>query len=390
MRLLQVTSYYEPAWAYGGPPRVMSDFARGLAGRGHEVTVYTSDVLDSSSRVRPLEQDIGGVHVRRFRNLSNALAWNHKKYLPPGLVVEAVRQVRGFDVVHATDARTVPTAAAYLAARIANVPLVVSAHGSLPASTGLRGTVKDAYDAVFVRPMLERASLMLAQTAHEERLYVNAGGRPDRVELLPLPLDLEAVPADLDRSFLRRRLGIAEGTPIILFLGRINYLKGLDVLVEALGPALEAGEAVLCIVGRDDGQWSELAAEHGGLLRAGAVHYLGPLYGAERFHAYASADVFCLTPRHWEETSVASLEAAAAGTAIVVTEQADVPGLESSGGGFVVELAPTAIRQAVSRALPHAVEMGARARGLVERQHDRRAVVGRLEGLLEDLIARAG
>ena len=46
MRVLQVTPYFAPAWAYGGPPRVMSDFASGLAARGHEVDVLTTDVLD--------------------------------------------------------------------------------------------------------------------------------------------------------------------------------------------------------------------------------------------------------------------------------------------------------------------------------------------------------
>ena len=78
MKILQVTPYFAPAWAYGGPPRVMADYARGLVSLGHEVTVFTTDVLDESSRASPAVEDLDGAHVRRFRNISNDLAWRTK------------------------------------------------------------------------------------------------------------------------------------------------------------------------------------------------------------------------------------------------------------------------------------------------------------------------
>ncbi len=379
MRILQVTSYYAPAWPYGGPPRVMAEFGAGLAARGHDVTVFTSDVLDEQQRARPLRETLDGVRVERYRNLSNTLAWRTKKYLPPGLVAATARRIRGFDVVHATDARTLATATAYLAARSAGVPFCLSAHGSLPGSDGLRGAVKGVYDRLLVRPMLGRAALLLAQTGHEARLYLEAGGSSDAVKLLPLPLDLTAVPSTPRRQ--------RDGLPTVLFLGRIHYLKGLDVLVEAVEPLLDAGEARLVIVGRDDGQWQALAARHRRLLESGSLQFLGPLYGDERFRAYADADVFCLTPRHWEETSVAALEAAAVGTPVVVTEQADIPGLAASGGGFVVPLDVERIRGAVREALARRDELGPRARALVAREHDAETVVERLEGYLRAVVS---
>jgi glycosyltransferase involved in cell wall biosynthesis len=111
------------------------------------------------------------------------------------------------------------------------------------------------------------------------------------------------------------------------------------------------------------------------------VRFLGPLYGDERFEAYVDADVFCLTPRHWEETSVASLEAAACGTPVVVTEQAELPGLAPETGGFVVSLDPPAVRAAVEAALDDR-GMGERARRHVLAQHGRDAVVDQLESYL--------
>jgi glycosyltransferase involved in cell wall biosynthesis len=378
VRILQVTPYFAPAWAYGGPPRVMYDYATGLAARGHEVTVFTTDVLDEHERAAPAREELDSVVVRRFPNVSNSLAWRRKKYLPRGLGAALRREIGGFDVVHVADARTVPTALAFRAARRRGVPLCLSVHGSLPGSTGLRGTAKAAYDRAFVGPMLASAALLLAQTEHEARLYVEAGGREDAVAILPLPLDVDAcTPAAGFR-------GMPDDARVLLFLGRIHRLKGLDLLVGAVEPLLD-GSVVLAVVGRDDGQLRELESRFARLVDSGALRFLGPVYGDERFAAYSAADVFCLTPRHWEETSVAALEAASCGTPVVVSEQAELPGLEAAGGGFVVPLDGGAIRSAVERALAGGDEMGARAREHVRREHGKDRVVERLEAHLREI-----
>ena len=386
MNILQVTPYFAPAWAYGGPPRVMYDYARGLAARGHRVDVLTTDVLDARSRAAPAFELMDGIRVRRLPNLSNGLAWRRKKYLPRGLLRRLARELAGYDAVHVTDTRTYLTAATSVAARVRGVPFCLSPHGSLPGSSGLRGAVKRAYDVALVRPMLARAALLLAQTDHEAALLRAFGAGEEAVRQLPLPLDLDALPERRPTGVFRDRIGVAPDAPLALFLGRIHRLKGLDLLLEALEPLLQRRELTLAIVGRDDGQWAELETRFAPLLQSGAVHFAGPLYEEDRLDAYADADVFCLTPRHWEETSVAALEAAACGTPVVVSEQADIPNLASSGGGRVVELEPVAIRTAVQETLGRAAEMGAAARALVARQHAREAVVERLEGYLLEAV----
>ena len=221
-RILQVTPYYAPAWAYGGPPRVMSDFASGLAARGHDVDVLTTDVLDDERRATPREEVLDGVLVRRLPNLSNSLAWRTKKYLPRGLMRRLAVEAPRYDVVHVTDIRTYLTAAAYLATRARRTPLALSAHGSLPGSTGLRGKVKDVYDMALVRPDAPPGRLLFAQTAHEARLYEQFGGRPGAIVQLPLPLPpltsstrrAQVLPA-VDRRRPRRhgRFSFSEGQP---------------------------------------------------------------------------------------------------------------------------------------------------------------------------------
>jgi glycosyltransferase involved in cell wall biosynthesis len=382
VRILQITPYFAPAWAYGGPPRVMTDYARGLVALGHEVDVYTSDVLDEHERARPVRETLDGIHVRRYRNVSNSLAWRTKKYLPLALPAALAREVTRYQAVHVTDTRTFLTAAAHVATRARHVPLVLSAHGSLGRSEGLRRRVKDLYDRPFVRPMLARSPLLLAQTKHEASMYEELGGRPETIKLLPLPLPPIASPSA--PGAFRVQLGIGDEERLLLFLGRIVHHKGLDVLIKSVEPLLGDG-TTLAVVGRDDGQLRELQARFAPLFADGRVRFVGPLYGDERFGAYADADVFCLTPPHWEETSVASLEAAAVGTAVVLTEQAELPGIEAAGGGYVVPLDREAIRAAVEKALIRSSEIGSAAQKHVLAQHAPQAVVARLEQYLLEI-----
>src|SRR5689334_12496695 len=90
LSILHVVPYYEQAWAYGGIPRVASALARGLARRGHRVTVCTTDACEAGRRLSrapaPAAADPAGVAVRVFRNVSNSAAYHLQLFTPVGLV----------------------------------------------------------------------------------------------------------------------------------------------------------------------------------------------------------------------------------------------------------------------------------------------------------------
>ena len=88
MRILQVTPYFYPAWTFGGPVKAVYELSKELVKKGHDVTVYTTDVCDRVSRSdvksnAPVQVD--GIRTYYFRNISKALACNYQLFLSPSL-----------------------------------------------------------------------------------------------------------------------------------------------------------------------------------------------------------------------------------------------------------------------------------------------------------------
>src|SRR6476469_7163265 len=99
MRILHVVPYYRHAWAYGGIPRLATTMTRGLARRGHHVTVLTTDACDAHSRTSPDDRtDTGGVDVRVFRNVSKRLAYHWQFFTPSGLAAHLRSAAASFDI----------------------------------------------------------------------------------------------------------------------------------------------------------------------------------------------------------------------------------------------------------------------------------------------------
>lgn len=384
MKILLGVLYYEPAWAYGGPPKMVSDLARHLARRGHDVTVCTTDALDANARLPAGEQQLGGVRVVRFRNASNALAWRLKIFLPVGMQRWLAQHVARFDVVHLFDTRTMLNAWAAQAASAAGVPFVLSVWGSLPRGEGWRAMVKRRYDHKHARTLFGGAAALLAQNDHEARLYAEFGGDAARTVLWPLGVDPDEFATLPPRGGLRARLGLSDDVPLALFVGRLHELKGLAPLIRAFARAAVPA-AHLAIVGRDDGFLATAQALARELGIADRVHFPGGLYGPDAVAAYVDCDLFCITPTHFEETSLASLAAAACGRPLVINDRCGVPWLDEYDAGIVAndeEAVAAALRILLGDPARRA-QMGANARRMVEERFSAPRVVDQIETIYQ-------
>jgi D-inositol-3-phosphate glycosyltransferase len=216
----------------------------------------------------------------------------------------------------------------------------------------------------------------------------------DRVAIVPPGVD-HRIFAPGDRDAARRRLGLA-GRDVLLFVGRIQPLKGADLAVRILG-ALGDSNAMLLIVGGPSGpdgeeeqrRLEELVTELG--LEA-QVRFVPPQPHDELAEFYRAAHV-CVVPSHTESFGLVALEAAACGTPVVA---AAVGGLQSivshTETGFLVEgRAPEDYAGPVAHLFDRPDEAAAMGRRAVERTATSRwsITAARLRRLYADLASRA-
>jgi len=221
LRVLQVTPYYAEAWAYGGVPRAATALARGLARRGHKVTVCTTDAAEPAGRARG-EAGADGVDVRVFPNVSNALAYHLQLFLPRGMDRWLAEHAADFDVAHLHACHNVPTARAARRLRAAGVPYVLSPHGTAP-RIERRRALKWMFDHTVGRGVLEGAARLLAVSEAERRQLLALGAPAAAIEVVPNPVELAdfiAIPRGRFRA--ARRLA---GRRLVLFLGKLTPRK---------------------------------------------------------------------------------------------------------------------------------------------------------------------
>lgn len=357
----------------------MYEEATELARRGMHVEVFTTDAYEADRRIEaPRYRVEDGVVVHRFPNLSNRLAFEKYRFTPRGLV-SGLRSIET-DAIHLSEVRHELALATFHAASRRDIPLVVSAHGTLPLRDGWKATLRRAYDRAFVGPMLRRSVALLGQTSHECDLYRRFGVDDAKIRLLPLGVGAPPPAGD------NLELGPPPGVPFVLFLGRIHELKGVDRLVDGFARSRAASYHHLVIAGRDDGALAGVEARVDGLGLRDRVHFPGPIYGDARFDAYRQAALFAITPTHFEETSLASLEAASVGTPLLVSEEADLPFLVEYDAGRVVP-AGADVTPALDEMLGHDLAaMGAAAKRMIDERHLWPVVAATFEQIMQESV----
>jgi glycosyltransferase involved in cell wall biosynthesis len=323
MKILHVVPSYYPAVRYGGPIRSVHGLARGLAARGHEVHVYTTNVNGSSNADLPLgvPLDLDGVSVWYFPT-----ALGRRLYRAPGMDRALYMNIGDFDILHTHSVFLWPTTAAARAARKRKVPYVVAPRGMLVASLIRQKSwvAKRAWIAAFERRNLAEAAAVHATSQVEVEDIDKLRLQYKRMIVVSNGTE---IPTRITKNYKWVR-------PTILFLGRVNWKKGLDRLIAAMGFLPEAD---LVIAGDDDDGYRavlETLADKLGV--ASRVHFLGPIHGPDKWSLFASADVFAL-PSYSENFGNTILEAMAVGCPIVVTrEVGSAKIVNDSGCGVVV------------------------------------------------------
>lgn len=173
--------------------------------------------------------------------------------------------------------------------------------------------------------------LIAANPLEKAQMIWLYGADPAKIEVIPCGVDLKLfhpIPRDEAKAYLE----MPQDHTMVLFVGRIEPLKGIDVLIEAMALLLKdkderSDEVCLCIIGGDpDADADTLNREISRLQRmretlgiADVVTFLGKRAQDTLPYHYSAAEV-CVVPSHYESFGMVALEAMACGTPVIASK----------------------------------------------------------------------
>jgi glycosyltransferase involved in cell wall biosynthesis len=395
MRILHVYSTLSPQ--AGGPAKVIPELVKAQAARGHKVVVATTNVRKSTG--------IGTYRSAGWDSLADGQVrvFYGAAQVPPlmaslGLGRYLRRAIPEFDIVNVFGVYRFPQSAAAFWCRRYGVPYIVRPHGSLdPFLFGKSNTnlmLKRLYERWFALPALDAASA-IHFTSEEER---------DRASFLRLQVPTFVVPNGLEwepyvnlpaKGPFRAKWGIGQEEPVVLFLGRLHFKKGLDLLVPAFERVRRAiPNAQLVIAGPENDSYGakvrSWVAERG---LDSAVRFTGHLDGDDVRRAYVDADVFAL-PSYTENFGMTVIEAMACALPVVISDQVNIHrDVEDAGAGLVTRCDVDELAHALTALLGDSRlrrRMGSAGRRHVEHFYGWPAAVEALDRQYKTVIDRGG
>jgi D-inositol-3-phosphate glycosyltransferase len=205
------------------------------------------------------------------------------------------------------------------------------------------------------RKLVRDCQRVLAATEREkEHLVRFYSAEPEKVGVVPCGVNLSLFRL-MDKRTARRQLGLADDESIVLFVGRLAPIKGIDRLLKAVTHLQTIKALRLLIIGGDDHDTPESQNLRRLAWQLGIqdhVTFLGRVEHEELPPYYCAADVLAL-PSHYETFGLVALEALASGTPVVATQVGAMEEILRQGktGCVVANGAPQALAAGIEKFL---------------------------------------
>lgn len=337
MKILNVSNTID-AVTGGGEAERSFQMSKFLAQSGADCRVLTIDTGLDDERKRFL----GEGRVIALRCI-------FKRFYVPRFSFNQINTlVREADVIHLMGHWTFLNALVYYSIRKYNKPYVVCPAGALRIF-GRSKLFKRIYNLVVGKRIIQNASMCIAVTPDETDSFIAYGMKQNRIHVIPNGIAETDFLADDSKSF-REKFGLGV-RPFILFVGRLNLIKGPDLLLKAFCEIQNHFPGVdLVFVGPDGGMLTELKSIVKNANVEDRVHFLGYLGGVDKSHVYHAAEILAIPSRH-EAMSIVVLEAGVSGTPVLLTDQCGFNQVADVGGGWVVPATVEGLRVGLTEVL---------------------------------------
>lgn len=363
MKILMIAPYL--ATVYGGPAQVIQQLAQGLGQLGVAIDIITTPANAQQTLDVPLNTwlpaqypakhpaEHPGQHPPQSTyRVQYFNCWHQNDFiLSPALWYWLWHNVRAYDLVH-THHRFAPLIlGAEWICQLRQVPYVATPHGMLePWALAYKAWKKRLYYRLFEQPALKRARAIHSLNATEAN-HIQALGFPQTI-VVPNGIDHQHFAALPDPELFYQQFPHTRHKSLILFLGRIDRKKGLDLLAPAFAAVRDRfPETHLVIAGPDSTGY--LPTVQTSLAQANcleAVTFTGMLTGRLKHAAFAAAQLY-VAPSYSEGFSLSVLEGMGAGLPCIITTGCNFPEASTAKAAWVVEPNAQAITDALIECL---------------------------------------
>ncbi|MBF0443845.1 MAG: glycosyltransferase, partial [Oligoflexales bacterium] len=266
MKILHVITHLD-ARTGGGYAERLFQMAHALQRSGIENYILSTDYFLTKERMNeffPINLVILKSIVPRF-------------FIPRIPFGRLYRLVDSVDVIHLMGHWSFLNIVIYLYAMHMGKPYICSPAGALKIF-GRSKILKIIFNIAFGNRIINNASANIAVGENETEDYMKYGYPPEKVYLMPNGINEENY-VDSDFNEFREKFGIGSG-PYILFLGRLNLIKGPDLLLEAFEKiSRKYSELQLVFAGPDENMLSSLKEYSVSHDLESRVHFIGFLAG---------------------------------------------------------------------------------------------------------------
>ena len=351
---------------YGGPSQSVLQLVKAIGAQGVTIDFVTTNSNGDRLLDVPLQVwiDKASYRIQYFP----CRIWDDYKW-SQALFQWLFQSIHHYDLAHVNAIFSLTNLPIYWAAQRHQVPYVVTPRGMLePWALGYKQGKKKFYYHLLEKPALQKAKVIHALAPQEaDRLLPLQLSTP--IAVIPNGIhsaEFEVLP---DPVLFHQAFPGLEHKNIILFLGRIDPKKGLDLLAPAFAQVLDHfPTAHLVIAGPDNIGFLPTAQSYFQKVQCShTVTFTGMLTGDLKKAALAAAQVY-VAPSYSEGFSISVLEGMVSGLPCVITTGCNFPEAATAQAAYVVDINSESIAQALIQCLANpqaAKEMGERARQLI-------------------------
>jgi len=260
MKIALVCPASLPATQFGGILFLCVDIARELSKKGHQISIYTTD-LDFANNANTFSKNLPRIEKINQFYIKRSHVWIAFKlfFFNPSMFFQMRED--NLDIIHSIGIRSFQSFIAALIARQKNIPFVISDQGGLtthPDITMGKFINKLVYrlQSPIIKFIINQATKVIVANEYEKNIFLEFTSE-DKISIVKNGINLE----DFKKSKIdfRKKYSISE--EYILFVGRFHTVKGVDVLIKAVNEIrnfLKSKNMKCVIMGVDFGYEQEM------------------------------------------------------------------------------------------------------------------------------------